>query len=81
MMKAVSAKLSRRYQMVVPKEVRRVLGVRAGDVVLLIIDADGVHLVPRPRNYAAYTRGLGKEVWASLGGGEAVHAREQASWD
>jgi AbrB family looped-hinge helix DNA binding protein len=80
-MKAVSAKLSSRYQMVLPKDARRVLGVDAGDSVLLIIDDDGVRLVPKPVNYASYARGLGKEAWAALGGADAYVAEERASWE
>jgi AbrB family looped-hinge helix DNA binding protein len=80
-MKAISAKLSSRYQMVLPKEARHALGLQAGDVVLVIIEGDSVRLVPRPASYAKYTRGLGKEVWASLGGAEAFLAEERASWE
>ncbi len=80
-MKAVTAKLSGRYQMVLPKEARRALGVRAGDVVLVIVEGDSVRLVPRPASYAKYARGLGKEAWTALGGAEAFLAEEHAAWE
>ena len=80
-MKAMSAKLSSRGQMVLPKEARQALGVEAGDTVLVIVEGESVQLVPRPASYARYTRALGKEAWAALGGADAFLAEERASWE
>ena len=66
--------------MVLPKEARHALGLQAGDVVLAI-EGHSVRLVPRPASYAKYTRGLGKEAWAALGGADAFLAEERASWE
>ena len=80
-MEAVEAKLSSRNQMVLPKRAREALGVRAGDVVLVVIDEDSVYLLPRPADYVEFMHGLGKEVWRQLGGGEAFHQEEMTSWE
>jgi AbrB family looped-hinge helix DNA binding protein len=80
-MKTVTAKLSDRYQMVLPKEARRALGLQAGDTVLVIIEGDTVRLIPRPASYAKYARGLGQEAWNALGGADAFLAEERASWE
>jgi AbrB family looped-hinge helix DNA binding protein len=77
-MKAVSARLSGRCQITLPKDVRQALGVEAGDAILLIVEGDTVTLVPKPASYARYPRGLGKEIWAALGGGDAFIAGERA---
>jgi len=79
-MRTLTAKLSSRCQMVLPKEVRRVLGVGPGDVVFLIIEGDTVRMLPKPKDYVEYMYGLGKEVWEKLGGGERFHREEQESW-
>lgn len=80
-MKAVTARVSSRYQMVLPKDVRRVLGIQPGDVVLLIIEGDTVRLVPKPASYATYARGLGRQAWEALGGAETFLAEERATWE
>lgn len=80
-MKTLSAKLSSRGQMVLPKEARQALGVEPGDVVLLVVEGDTVRIFPKPRNYTEYMRGLGKEMWAKLGGGDRFLQQERASWE
>jgi len=80
-MKTAAAKIGSRYQLVLPKEARQALGVEPGDVVLFLIEGNAVRLFPRPRSYTRYTRGLGKEMWAKLGGGERLHREEQAAWE
>ncbi len=80
-MKTAIAKISSRYQLVLPKEARRALGVEPGDVVLFLIEENTVRMFPKPKSYTRYTRGLGKEMWAKLGGGERFHREEQAAWE
>jgi len=80
-MKTLTAKLSSRGQMVLPKEVREALGVQPGDVVFFVIEGDTVRIFPKPKDYVEYMYGLGKEVWEKLGGGEKFHREEQESWD
>lgn len=64
-----------------PKEVRKTLGLKPGDKVFFIIERDGVRMFPRPENYAEYMYGLGREVWEALGGGDKFFAEERASWE
>jgi hypothetical protein len=40
-----------------------------------------VRIFPQPKDYAQYTRGLGKEMWAKLGGGEKFLREERESWE
>jgi len=64
------SKLSQKYQMVVPKKVRRLLGLKSGDKVILRVKKVGrqklVDFVPAPKSWAKYMRGLGKEVWKNV---------------
>lgn len=54
------AKITSKGQITVPREVRRVLGVEAGDQLLFETDADGVRIRPvrRKSGFAEY-RGIG----------------------
>jgi AbrB family looped-hinge helix DNA binding protein len=80
-MKTLTAKVSSRGQVVLPKELRKRLNIKQGDTILFILEGDSVRLFPQPDSYADYTRGLGKEMWAELGGGERFLHEERASWE
>jgi len=62
----VAVKLSAKYQIVIPREVRRQLGLVAGDGLLVEVRDNTIVLVPRPRCYAKRLRGLHKEVWGRV---------------
>jgi len=62
----VVVKLSAKYQIVIPREVRRQLGLAAGDDLLVEVRDNTIVLVPRPRSYAKRLRGLHKEVWGKV---------------
>ena len=74
-------KLSRRNQMVLPKAAREALGVKPGGRLLVLIEEGSVRLLPEPESWSDFIYGLGAEVWAALGGGEAALAQERASWE
>jgi AbrB family looped-hinge helix DNA binding protein len=80
-MRALAAKVSSRGQVVLPREIRHRFDIKQGDVILFVLEGDAVRLFPKPESYADYTRGLGKEMWAKLGGGERFLHEERASWD
>jgi len=48
---------------VIPKKVRKRLGLHAGDQLVVEVEGEKVVLHPRPKNYTNYMLGLGKEVW------------------
>lgn len=80
-MTVASAKLTRKYQITIPTEIRRRLDLEAGDVVYLTIEDDRVVLRAAQGGWTESTRGLGAEVWRSEGGGEKAIQRERDAWD
>ena len=68
-------RLSSKYQIVVPREVRGRLNFEAGDGLPVEVQGNTIVLVPRPRSYTARLRGLHKEVWRSTDA--AAYAREE----
>ncbi len=77
-----TAKLSRKYQIVVPKEVRKKMNLRVGERVAVYgVDENRAMLIRRPKSYADALQGLGKEVWEALGGADKYIREERASWD
>ena len=81
MMKTAIVKLSGKGQMVLPKEVREHLGLKPGDMVIITIRDGVLQIAPKPKRYADHIRGLGRDLWQELGGGEQFHQKERQSWE
>ena len=59
----LSVKVSSRHQIAVPGEVRRALGIKAGDRLGVEVKGDVVVLRPRVLSTAARLRGTGKGIY------------------
>jgi len=57
-----TVKVSKRYQVAVPSLVRRQLGIRSGDQLLVEVQDGMIILIPRPKDYAQAPTGLHREV-------------------
>jgi AbrB family looped-hinge helix DNA binding protein len=80
MTNAVSVKLSKKGQFVIPKDMRDALGVKEGDALLVTLEGRAV-VVTRPEEYARATRGLLRGTWG--GNRKAVDRylqKERRSW-
>ena len=76
------AKLSKKYQIVIPKEVRKKMRLEAGaQVAIYPLDETRAMLIKHPQNSVKALRGLGKELWEALGGADKYLKEERASWD
>ena len=71
-------RVSRKFQIAVPAEVRRKLDIRAGDT--LVIDVQGAHavLMREPEDWAKRFGGLHKEVWQGLDVDKYLEAERRA---
>jgi len=72
-------KVSSKGQIVIPLEIRKKQGLK--DEVVVIYDERGLRIYPKQKDLAKYSAGLGKELWKSLGGGDAYLKQERKSWD
>ena len=75
-----TAKLTDKYQITIPREVRRRLGLRAGDVIYLALEGEKIVLRGARGGWTEATRGLGADLWKEEGGTEAIE-RERDSWE
>jgi len=73
-------RISSKYQIVVPKEARKALGVGAGDELVVIPQKDRIELIPRPKSYTDATLGLGKKVWKGVDAVDYVRG-ERKAWE
>ena len=76
----MTAKLTDKYQITIPREVRRRLGLRAGDVIYLALEEEKVVLRGARGGWTEATRGLGADLWKEEGGANAIE-RERDSWE
>lgn len=74
-----TVKLSAKYQIVLPREARRRLGLAAGDGLMVEVQGNTIVLIPRPRNYTKRLRGLHKEVWRDVDAAAFVR-EERKGW-
>jgi AbrB family looped-hinge helix DNA binding protein len=70
------ATLSSKNQIVIPREAREALGVKAGDKILVVVRGERVIVLERPRSHRAAIRGLARGVYP------AAHLeKERRSWE
>ena len=77
-MQAIAAKISTKYQVVIPKPVREVLQIQPQDTLLFLVDGDMVILRPRPVNFTDAMRGLHQELWPDP---DAWLEEERTTWE
>lgn len=75
-----SAKLTEKFQITIPAEVRRRLGLKAGDLVYLTVEGNQAVLRNAKDGWTEAYRGLGATVWKEAGGAAAIE-KERASWE
>ena len=56
-------KLSSKNQIVIPREVRDQLGLKAGTKLLLVVHGDTVVMCRKPKNYAQAIQGIGRGLY------------------
>lgn len=77
-----SAKVSQKYQIVIPRVVRRQMGIHTGAKVSIYpIDQERALLVKEPTDRIAALKGLGKNLWKKLGGADHYIKQERSSWN
>ena len=72
-------KVSSKYQIVIPREAREKLDLKAGDKLIIKANNEKIIIYPQPKNYAKYSLGLGKEIWQGIDATEYVK-KERETW-
>jgi AbrB family looped-hinge helix DNA binding protein len=78
-MKEEKVRIGKRFQIVLPKSVRKSLGVGEGDKLIITVKEGEALLRPLPRNYSKYMLGLHKELWKSVDVDEYIK-EERKKW-
>jgi AbrB family looped-hinge helix DNA binding protein len=70
------ATLSAKNQIVIPREAREALGLKAGDKVLVVVKGDRVIVLQKPKSHRRAIRGLSGQPYP-----EDYLKKERRSWD
>ncbi|MBI2185197.1 MAG: AbrB/MazE/SpoVT family DNA-binding domain-containing protein [Thaumarchaeota archaeon] len=76
---STTVKLSRKNQIVIPKEARKKLSLSPGDELVVEVELDRVVMKPKPKSYTEYALGLHKKVWKGVET-ERYLEEERESW-
>ena len=77
-MEAFTARISAKYQVVIPKAVREALRIRPQDNLIFLVDGDSVIIRPQPTSFTDMLEGLHSHLWADP---ETWLEKERASWE
>jgi AbrB family looped-hinge helix DNA binding protein len=77
-MQTVAARISAKYQVVIPKAIREALRLQPRDTLLFMLDGDTVVLRPQPDSFAEVLQGLHGEIWPDP---DAWLEGERSTWE
>ena len=80
MSQRVSVKVSRRYQIALPRIARQRLNIQAGDRLLVDVQDGLLILIPQPENYVERLAGLHSDVWKDVDTADYLQ-QERDAWD
>lgn len=61
---ASDVKVSSKFQVVIPREIRERMGLEKGDELTVDLEGETIVMRRKPKNFTKYTKGLHREVWA-----------------
>jgi len=71
----MEAKISSKNQIVIPREAREALRLKAGDKIQIVVRGERVLLLQKPKSHAGAIRGLSKSVYPA-----GYLEKERGSW-
>jgi AbrB family looped-hinge helix DNA binding protein len=72
-------KVSKKFQVVIPKEVRKDINLSVGDQLIIRVEDGSIVMIPKPKNYTQHMLGLHKKIWKSVKVDRYVE-EERKSW-
>lgn len=75
----ITTRVGKKSQIVIPKEIRKTVGISEGDELIVYVEGDRVILKVKPTNYSKRLKGLHKHVWKGIDPKKYVKG-ERESW-
>jgi len=76
---AQTVKVSKRYQISVPSAVRKQLGIKQGDRLIVEVRGGTMILLREPADYVDHLSGLHEEIWRDVDADEYLEG-ERTAW-
>jgi len=77
---ASDVKVSSKYQVVIPREIREKMGLEKGDELTVDLEGETITMRRRPKSFTEYTEGLHKGVWGDEDADQYLH-RMRGEWE
>jgi AbrB family looped-hinge helix DNA binding protein len=74
-----TVRLGTKCQMVIPARIRKGLGLKEGDAVLITMVGRTAVIVPRPASYSEHLLGLHRQIWRDVQPEDHVR-QERQTW-
>jgi len=74
-------KLNQKSQIIISKQIRKILGLKPGDQLAAAVEGDKIVLRPKPKSSAARLRGLGKGTWGNRTKIDAYIEKLRDEWE
>jgi AbrB family looped-hinge helix DNA binding protein len=75
-----TSRLTRKCQVTIPRDIRRALRIEPGALVHFALEDGRAVLRAAPESHTVSLRGMGRDVWARLGGADRFLRDERDSW-
>lgn len=72
-------RVGKKSQIVIPVDIRKQLGIKEGDELLVSTEGRRIVLSPKPDNYTSFGEGLGAKIWREVDTTEYLR-KERDSW-
>ncbi|HEY4695858.1 MAG TPA: AbrB/MazE/SpoVT family DNA-binding domain-containing protein [Candidatus Hydromicrobium sp.] len=73
-------KISNKFQIAIPKKIRNIIGLSAGDTLIIDVDENRIILTPLTKKYTDYSHKLHSKVWINIDI-DGYIKKERESWD
>jgi AbrB family looped-hinge helix DNA binding protein len=73
--------LNQKSQIVISKQIRKILGLKPGDQLTAVVEGDKIVLRPKPRSPSARLRGIGKGTWGKKSKIDAYLDKLRNEWE
>ncbi len=77
---ASDVKVSSKFQVVIPREIREKMGLERGDELTVDLEGEIIVMRRKPKNFTRYMKGLHREIWSDEGTDRYLH-RMRDEWE
>jgi AbrB family looped-hinge helix DNA binding protein len=74
-----TVKISSKFQIAIPRKIRNILDLSAGDTLVIDTNENKIILIPLPKKYTSHSHKLHSEIWENAGVNDYIK-KERENW-